>query len=265
MAAPRPCIPSRAALPPLAPAPCRPCQRAGAGPVPRRSAARYGNPRRHPPRRTAHPVRCLPAPPAGDVRRRAGGVGELNPGAACPAKDSGGPGARLHPLRPVGRITPWALSADTPEARPGLERHPPVVQLQASRSRSWALEQGVGDFRALLQAAADGGGNRLAGLCGRAPAAPRSACGCRACCAPRRRPGRSAGGCPACSSMRRSRCSRSSRLRRASRAARRCSSWRVRRRMRRSAPGASRRSRSQTQAPGGQGWRRGGEALMATS
>ena len=102
------------------------------------------NPRRHPPRRTAHPVRCLPAPPAGDVRRRAGGVGELNPGAvACPAKDSGGPGARLHPLRPVGRITPWALSADTPEARPGLERHPlPVVQcLQASRSRSWALSR----------------------------------------------------------------------------------------------------------------------------
>ena len=32
----------------------------------------HGNPRRHPPRRTAHPVRCLPAPPAGDVRRRAG-------------------------------------------------------------------------------------------------------------------------------------------------------------------------------------------------
>ena len=107
-------------------------------------AARHGNPRRHPPRRTAHPVRCLPAPPAGDVRRRAGGVGELNPGAvASPAKDSGGPGARLHPLRPVGRITPWALSADTPEARPGLERHPlPVVQyLQASRSRSWALSR----------------------------------------------------------------------------------------------------------------------------
>ena len=100
-AAPRPCIPSRAALPPLAPAPppavpaswSRPC----AAPI----AARHGNPRRHPPRRTAHPVRCLPAPPAGDVRRRAGGVGELNPGAvASPAKDSGGPGARLHPLRP---------------------------------------------------------------------------------------------------------------------------------------------------------------------
>ena len=90
------------------------------------------------------PCAMPPAPPAGDVRRRAGGVGELNPGAvASPAKDSGGPGARLHPLRPVGRITPWALSADTPEARPGLERHPlPVVQyLQASRSRSWALSR----------------------------------------------------------------------------------------------------------------------------
>ena len=33
----------------------------------------------------------------------AGGVGELNPGAvASPAKDSGGPGARLHPLRSQG-------------------------------------------------------------------------------------------------------------------------------------------------------------------
>ena len=91
---------------------------------------------------------CAPcAMPACSACRRfgdAGGVGELNPGAvASPAKDSGGPGARLHPLRPVGRITPWALSADTPEARPGLERHPfPVVQcLQASRSRSWALSR----------------------------------------------------------------------------------------------------------------------------
>ena len=143
-AAPRPCIPSRAALPPLAPAPRRPCQRAGAGPAPRRSAARYGNPRRHPPRRTAHPVRCLPAPPAGDVRRRAGGVGELNPVRwPVPPRIQADPGARLHPLRPVGRITPWALSADTPEARPCLERHPlPVVQcLQASRSRSWALSR----------------------------------------------------------------------------------------------------------------------------
>ena len=101
VAAPRPCIPSRAALPPLAPAPRRPCQRAGAGPAPRRSAARHGNPRRHPPRRTAHPVRCLPAPPAGDVRRRAGGVGELNSGAVASPARFRRPGARLHPLRPV--------------------------------------------------------------------------------------------------------------------------------------------------------------------
>ena len=36
------------------------------------------------------------------------------------------------------------------------------------------------------------------------------------------------------------------------------------RRMRRSAPGASRRSRSQTQAPGGQGWRRGGGSAHGT-
>ena len=50
------------------------------------------------------------------------------------------------------------------------------------------VEQGVGDFRALLQAAADGGGNRLAGLAAE-PRLLRSACGCRACCAPRRRPG----------------------------------------------------------------------------
>ena len=35
--------------------------------------------------------------------------------------------------------------------------------------------------------------------------------------------------------------------------------------MRRSAPGASRRSRSQTQAPGGQELAEGGEALMAPS
>ena len=57
----------------------RPCQRAGAGPAPRRSlrgmeilaGIRLDE------LRTS--VRCLPAPPAGDVRRRAGGVGELNP------------------------------------------------------------------------------------------------------------------------------------------------------------------------------------------
>ena len=58
------------------------------------------------------------------------------------------------------------------------------------------VEQGVGDFRALLQPRRMAAGIAWAGSCGRAPAAPRSACGCRACCAPRRRPGRSAGGCP---------------------------------------------------------------------
>ena len=59
----------------------------------RADAARHGNPRRHPPRRTAHPVRCLPAP-AGDVRRRAGGVGELNPGAvAVPPRIQADPGS----------------------------------------------------------------------------------------------------------------------------------------------------------------------------
>ena len=142
-AAPRPCIPSRAARPPLAPAPGRPCQRAGAGPAPRRSlrgmeilaGIRLDE------LRTLCDA-CLLRLQAmfGDVQAESA----LNPGAvASPAKDSGGPGARLHPLRPVGRITPWALSADTPEARPGLERHPlPVVQcLQASRSRSWALSR----------------------------------------------------------------------------------------------------------------------------
>ena len=76
----------------------------------------------------------------GDVQAE---VGELNSGGGQSRRDSGPTRARLHPLRPVGRITPWALSADTPEARPGLERHPfPVVQcLQASRSRSWALSR----------------------------------------------------------------------------------------------------------------------------
>ena len=36
---------------------------------------------------------------------------------------------------PVGRITPWALSADTPEARPGLERHP-FLSFSAFRRRA---------------------------------------------------------------------------------------------------------------------------------
>ena len=165
-AAPRPCIPSRAALPPLAPAPL-------AGRASELEQAL----------RRADPLRGMEilagirldelrtlcdacSPPAGDVRRRAGGVGELNPGAvASPAKDSGGPGARLHPLRPVGRITPWALSADTLKPAQVLSD---ILFLSFSTFRRRAavmgVEQGVGDFRALLQAAADGGGNRLAGL-----------------------------------------------------------------------------------------------------
>ena len=95
--------------------------------------------RRHPPRRTAH--RAMPACSA--CRRCSAtqaGVGELNPGAvACPAKDSGGPGARLHPLRPVGRITPWALSADTPEAPPVL---PDILFLSFSAFRRRAAGRG---------------------------------------------------------------------------------------------------------------------------
>ena len=73
----------------------------------------------------------------------AGGVGELNPRRGGQSRQ-GFRRTRGSPASAVsGRITPWALSADTPEARPGLERHPfPVVQcLQASRSRSWALSR----------------------------------------------------------------------------------------------------------------------------
>ena len=124
--------------------PGRPCQRAGAGPAPRRSrcAAWKSSP-------ASASTNCAPcAMPACSACRRCSATCRRSRRAeprrgASPAKDSGGPGARLHPLRPVGRITPWALSADTPEARPGLERHPlPVVQcLQASRSRSWALSR----------------------------------------------------------------------------------------------------------------------------
>ena len=39
--------------------PGRPCQRAGAGPAPRRSAARHGNPRRHPPSTNCAPCAML--------------------------------------------------------------------------------------------------------------------------------------------------------------------------------------------------------------
>ena len=104
----------KAALPPLAPAPPgRPCQRAGAGlPAPIRGAVWKSSP-------ASASTNCAPcAMPACSACRRCSATcrrsRRAEPGAvACPAKDSGGPGARLHPLRPVGRITPWALSADT--------------------------------------------------------------------------------------------------------------------------------------------------------
>ena len=90
------------------------------------------------------------------------------------------------------------------------------------------VEQGVGDFRALLQAAADGGEGIAWRVLRQSP-------GCSSKRMRMPRIARLAEGrgdpqrMPSCSSMRRSRCSRSSRLRRASRrAARRCSSWRVR-------------------------------------
>ena len=143
-AAPRPCIPSRAALPPLAPAPwpavpaswSRPC----AAPI--RCAAWKSSP-------ASASTNCAPcAMPACSACRRCSATCRRSRRAELRRGGQSRQGfrrtrARLHPLRPVGRITPWALSADTPEARPGLERHPfPVVQcLQASRSRSWALSR----------------------------------------------------------------------------------------------------------------------------
>ena len=73
--------------------------------------------------------------------------------------------------------------------------------------------------------------------------------------------GRSAGGCPVVPPCAAAGVPGLPRLRRASRrAARRCSSGGSGGGLRRSAPGASGRSRSQTQAPGGQGWRRAGSA-----
>ena len=48
-AAPRPCIPSRAALPPLAPAPLPAVPASWSRPCAAPMAARHGNPRRHPP------------------------------------------------------------------------------------------------------------------------------------------------------------------------------------------------------------------------
>ena len=143
VAAPRPCIPSRAARfhrwrqrPAAVPASwSRPC----AAPI---TARWYGNPRRHPPRRTAHPVRCLPAPPAGDrsaTCRRSRRAEPRRGGQS--AKDSGGPGGS--PASAAACRANNAMGVIRRYSRPGLERHPlPVVQyLQASRSRSWALSR----------------------------------------------------------------------------------------------------------------------------
>ena len=187
----------------------------------------------------------------------AGGVGELNPGAvACPAKDSGGPGLACiqgccRADNAMGVIRRYSKPAQV------LSDILPVVQcLQASRSRSWALEQGVGDFRA-PPGRADGGGNAWRVL------AAGSGCSSKRMRMPRMlRTSPKAGAIrrrmPSCSSMRRSRCPASV-LRRASKE-----------RPGAALPGGSGggcdgprrapvRSRSQTQAPGGQGWRRGGK------
>ena len=139
----------------------------------------------------------------------------------------------------------------------GPERHPlPSFQYLQEVAQQVSGRRAGGDFRALLQAAADGG--RSPGCSSKRMRMPRMLRTSPTAGAIRRR-------MPSCSSMRRSRCSVSSVLRRASserpcaalpgRVRRRCDGprWRLQ------------RSRSQTQAPGGQGWRRGGEALMAPS
>ena len=94
------CIPSRAALPPLAPAPCRPCQRAGAGPAPRRCCAAWKS------SPASASTNCAPcAMPACSACRRCSATcrrsrrAEPRRGGQS-RQDSGGPGARLHPLRP---------------------------------------------------------------------------------------------------------------------------------------------------------------------
>ena len=93
--------------------------------------------RRHPPRRTAHPVRCLRllacrrcsatcrrsrrAEPRRGGQSRQGfrrTRGSPASAAACRANNA------------------WALSADTPEARPGLERHPFPCRSVPSRRRA---------------------------------------------------------------------------------------------------------------------------------
>ena len=68
----------------------------------------------------------------------AGGVGELNPGAAAGLSRQGFRRTRGSPASAaaVGRITPWALSADTPEARPGLESDILFLSFSAFRRRA---------------------------------------------------------------------------------------------------------------------------------
>ena len=142
-AAPRPCIPSRAALPPLAPAPGRPCQRAGAGPAPRRCCAAWKS------SPASASTNCAPcAMPACSACRRCSATCRRSRRAEPRRGGQSRQGFRRTRGSPASAAAcrannAWALSADTPEARPGLERHPfPVVQcLQASRSRSWALSR----------------------------------------------------------------------------------------------------------------------------
>ena len=260
-AAPRPCIPSGQRCR-WRQRPGRPCQRAGAGPAPRRSAARHGNPRP-----ASASTNCAPcAMPACSACRRCSATCRRSRRAE-PRRGGQSRQVQADPGSPASAAACRANNAmgvirRYSEARPGLERHPlPVVPyLQASRSRVMGVEQGVGDFRALLQAAADGGGNRLAGLA----AEPRLLLEAHADAAHAAHLAEGRGDPQADAQLFLHAPQQVFQVFQAAQgfqaAARRCSSWqRVRRRMRRSAPGASRRSRSLTQAPGGQGWRRAGK------
>ena len=143
-AAPRPCIPSRAALPPLAPAPwpavpaswSRPC----AAPI--RCAAWKSSP-------ASASTNCAPcAMPACSACRRCSATCRRSRRAEPRRGGQSRQGFRADPGSPASAAACRANNAmgvirRYPEARPGLERHPfPVVQcLQASRSRSWALSR----------------------------------------------------------------------------------------------------------------------------
>ena len=143
-AAPRPCIPSRAALPPLAPAPrpavpaswSRPC----AAPI--RCAAWKSSP-------ASASTNCAPcAMPACSACRRCSATCRRSRRAEPRRGGQSRQGFRRTRGSPASAVACRANNAmgvirRYPEARPGLERHPfPVVQcLQASRSRSWALSR----------------------------------------------------------------------------------------------------------------------------